>query len=84
MTPVLSMECRSWSAGDVATGQALPIRNFKPIDSLFTLAIREAERGALKEIVYHPQLGYPTKIASSTPNPDDGMAIEVSELVTLP
>jgi hypothetical protein len=72
------------AAHDVATGQSLPPRSFGPIDSLFPFAIREAERGALQEIVYHPQLGYPVKIVSGTPNPDDGRSIEVSELVALP
>jgi hypothetical protein len=71
-------------ARDIATGQPLPLRLFEPIDSLFPFAIREAERGALKEIVYHPQLGYPVKILSGTSNPDDGVSIEVSELVALP
>ena len=70
-------------ARDVATGQPLPLRFFEPIDSLFPLAIREAKRGALREIVYHPQLGYPVKIASGTSNPDDGFGVEVSELVAL-
>jgi hypothetical protein len=71
-------------ARNVATGQPLPLQFFEPIDSLFPLAIREAERGALKEIVYHPQLGYPVKIVSGTPNPDDGLSVEVSELTALP
>jgi hypothetical protein len=68
----------------IATEELLPLRYFEPVDSLFALAIRKAERGALKEIVYHRQLGYPLKIVSGTPNPDDGLAIEVSELVPLP
>jgi hypothetical protein len=71
-------------ARDIATGQPLPLRRFEPIDSLFPFAIREAERGALKRIAYHPELGYPVKIVSGTPNPDDGVSIEVSELSALP
>ena len=67
----------------VATGHALPIALFEPIDSLFARAIEAAERGGPVDARYDARLGYPTWLEVGTLANDAGVRYEVSNLVAL-
>jgi hypothetical protein len=70
---------------DVATGEARPLDDRQPIDSLFAIVRTELrERPDLLTAAFDRKLGFPTLISYGDRAVDGGGVISVSEVVAIP
>ncbi|MFN2564544.1 MAG: DUF6174 domain-containing protein, partial [Gemmatimonadaceae bacterium] len=75
---------RPVAARAIETTEPLPLALFFPIDSLFSWAIREAERGGFVSVAYDQRLSYPAELVVGTLANDAGVAYSVSAVVPAP